>query len=192
MRSVSSLTLVGLFQEIIVALGLPLNVAAIILGCIFSMLFSDFRAHGPISIPTSHIPALTEFFHADTKTNVHPLLVSWYFISSLRRYLCSCTYIMSMLWSIAEAVSSDSYPILVKVITLNVTICIVLLHFSKFALFELCNWFFEHWGQGSNLSRTRSFFTHAKSDAVWTWVEHVMENIRWLCFIHMYRIQYKR
>ena len=32
--------------------------------------------------------------------------------------------------------------------------------------FELCSWFFEHWGQGSNLSRTRPFFTRAKSDAV--------------------------
>ena len=29
-----------------------------------------------------------------------------------------------------------------------------------------CSWFFEHWGQGSNLSRTRPFFTRAKSDAV--------------------------
>ena len=33
-------------------------------------------------------------------------------------------------------------------------------------LTELCSWFFEHWGQGSNLSRTRPFFTRAKSDAV--------------------------
>ena len=36
----------------IVALGLPLKVAAIILGCIFSMLFSVFNALGPISNPT--------------------------------------------------------------------------------------------------------------------------------------------
>ena len=49
----------------IVALGLPLNVATIILGCIFSMLFSDFKARGIISIPTPPIAALTEFFHAD-------------------------------------------------------------------------------------------------------------------------------
>ena len=33
-------------------------------------------------------------------------------------------------------------------------------------LIELCSWFFEHWGQGSNLSRTRPFFTRAKSGAV--------------------------
>ena len=32
-------------------LGLRLNVATTILGCIFSMLFSDFRAGGLISIP---------------------------------------------------------------------------------------------------------------------------------------------
>ena len=46
-------------------------------------------------------------------------------------YLCSCMRIMSMSWSIAEAVSSGSWPILFKVLTLNVAICIVLLHFSN-------------------------------------------------------------
>ncbi len=50
----------------IVALGLPLKVAAIILGCIFSMLFSVFNALGPISNPTPPTAALTEFLHADT------------------------------------------------------------------------------------------------------------------------------
>ena len=39
---------------------------------------------------------------------------------------------MSLLWSIADAVSSGSCPILFKVLTLNVVICIVHLHFSKF------------------------------------------------------------
>ena len=82
MRSVSSLTLAGL-QQMIVGLGLPLNLATIILGCIFSMLFIDFKARGPISITTPPIVALTEFFHADAETNLHPLLVWWYFISSL-------------------------------------------------------------------------------------------------------------
>ena len=60
----------------IVALRLPLNVVIIILGCIFSMLFSDFRACGPISIPTPPMMALTEFFHADVVACVHPLPVS--------------------------------------------------------------------------------------------------------------------
>ena len=46
----------------IVALGLPLKVADIIIGCIFSMLFSVFNALGPISNPTPPTAALTEFF----------------------------------------------------------------------------------------------------------------------------------
>ena len=60
----------------IVALGLPLNVAVNILGSIRSMLLSDFNALGPIRIPTPPTVALTEFFHADTVASVHPLPVS--------------------------------------------------------------------------------------------------------------------
>ena len=62
MRTISSFTLVGLLQDMIVVLGLPLKVATIILGCIFSILFSDFWARDPISIPAPLIAALTEFF----------------------------------------------------------------------------------------------------------------------------------
>ena len=146
----------------IVALGFPLNVAAIILGCIFSTLSSIFNALGPISNPTPPTAALTEFFHADTVASDQPLPVSWYLISSEYVYLCSCMHIMSILCSSADAISSGSCPILFKVLTLNVAICSVCLHFSSFD----CSWFFEHWGQGSNLSRTRPFFTRSKSDAV--------------------------
>ena len=74
----------------IVALGFPLNVAAIILGCIFSTLLSVFNALGPISNPTPPTAALTEFFHADTVASDQPLPVSWYLISSECVYLCSC------------------------------------------------------------------------------------------------------
>ena len=84
-------------------------------------------------------------------------------------YLCSCMHIMSILCSTADAVSSGSWSILFKVITLNVAICIVCLHFSIFFFFfwfELCCWVFEHWSQGSNLRKTRLFFNCAKSDAV--------------------------
>ena len=56
-----------------VARGLPLKVATIILGSIFSMLFRDFRSLGPISIPMPPIVALREFFHTDAVTSVHPL-----------------------------------------------------------------------------------------------------------------------
>ena len=111
-----------------------LNVAAIILGCILSMLFSVFNAFGPRSIPTPPTDALIEFFHADTVTSIHPLPVSWYLISSVCVYRCSCMQIMSILCSTADAVSSDSWPILFRVLTLNVAICIVCLHFSSFCL----------------------------------------------------------
>ena len=104
-RSVSSLTLVGLLQEMIVALGLQLKVAAIILGCIFSMLFSVFNALGPISNPTPPTPALTEFFHADTVTSDHPLLVSWYLISSV------CMYVIYSLHNI-KAIKTVTFKIL--------------------------------------------------------------------------------
>ena len=114
-----------------VVLELPLNLATIILGCIISVCFS-----GPWTNKHTYTPiaASTEFFHADAKKNVHPLLVLSHFISLLWRYLCSCMHIMSMLGSIAEAVSSSSWPILFKVLTLNIAICIVLLHLSNFCL----------------------------------------------------------
>ena len=44
-----------------------------------------------------------------------------------------CMHIMSILCSPADAVSSGSCPILFKVLTLNVAICIVCLHFCSFS-----------------------------------------------------------
>ena len=118
----------------IVALGLPLNVTVIILGCILSMLLSVFIALDPISIPTPPTVALTEFFQADTVASIHPLPVWWYLIYSVCVYLCSWMQIMSILCSTADAISSGSWPILFRVLTLNVAICIVYLHFSSFCL----------------------------------------------------------
>ena len=40
------------------------------------MLFSDFRARGPIGIPTPPVVVLTAFFHADAVASVHPLPLS--------------------------------------------------------------------------------------------------------------------
>ena len=98
------------------------------------MLLSVFNALGPFSIPTPPTVALTEFFHADTVASVHPLPVSWYLISSVWVYQCSCMQIMSILCSTADAVSSGSWPILFRILSLNVAICIVCLHFSSFSL----------------------------------------------------------
>ena len=152
----------------IVVLGLPLNVATIILGCIFSMLLSDFWAHGPKSIPIPAMTTLIEFFHADTEMNFYLLQLPWYFISAaLWCYMCFCTHSTFMVCSTANAVNSCSWHILFKVLTLNVTICIVLLDLNNFLfVLEFCSWFFEHWGQSSNLSRTYPFFTQAKGHMV--------------------------
>ena len=152
------------------------------------MLLSVFNALGPISNATPPTAALTEFFHAHTVTSDQPLPVSWYLISSVCMYLCSCMHIMSILCSSADAISSDSCPILFKVLTLNVAICSVCLHFSSFDCFALCSWFFEHRGQGSNLSRTRPFFYLSEERCgLWMWFECGS----WLsfngCFILFYR-----
>ena len=78
----------------IVALELPLKVATIILSCIFSLLFSDFRARGPISIYRPPIVALIEFFHADVVASVHSLSVSSCVLVCI---LCLCYDLSPML-----------------------------------------------------------------------------------------------
>ena len=138
---------------------------------------------GPISIPTLPIVALTEFYHADAETNVYPLSVSWYLISSLWMYLCSCMHIMSILWSIREAVSSGSCPILFKVLTLNVAICIVLLHFSHFCFSLSSVADFSNAGARAPTSTEHAPFLPARramqfGQVVW---ECVLVIFRWLC-----------
>ena len=147
------------------------------------MLLSDFGAFGPISIPTPPIAALTGFFHVDTETNVHLLPVSWYLIFSLWMYLCSYMHIMSMLWSIT-AVRSGSWPILFKVLTLNVTICIALLHFSNFCFSLSCVTDFSNTEARAPTSAGPGPFLTARramrlGQVVWVWVRVIF---RKLCF----------
>ena len=157
----------------IVAPVLPLNVAAIILGCILSMLLSVFffNSLGPISIPNPPIVALTEFFQADT------VAVLWYLISSVWVYLCSC---MQILCSMADAVSSGSWPILFRVLTLNIAICIVCLHFSSFCLSSVPD--FSNSEARAPTSAGRTPFLPVRRVmpfmyVVWAWV---MVIFRWL------------
>ena len=163
----------------IVAVRLSLKVAPIILGFIFFMLFSDFRARSPINIPT---PPLTEFFHAYAVASFHPLQISWYLISSLWVYLCSYMHIMSTSWSITDVISSDICPILFKVLTLNVAICIVRLHFSTFC-FSLSSVadFSNTEGKSSNSRGRASFLTARRAmrfgQVVWVCV---MVIFRWI------------
>ena len=114
---------------------LPLNGATIILGCIFSTLFSDFRARGPISIFTPPIAVLIEFFHADAEISIS----QYRGILRLLYYDGICVFLYAyyvyVMISTADAVSSDSWPILFKVLTLNLVICIEVIFF----LYEFCN-----------------------------------------------------
>ena len=146
------------------------------------MLFSVFNALGPRSIPTPPTDALTEFFHADTVTSIHPLPVSWYLISSVCVYRCSCMQIISILCSTADAVSSDSWPILFRVLALNVAICIVCLHFSSFCLSLSSVADFSNTEARAPTSAGRAPFLPARRamrfvDLVWV---RVMVIFRWL------------
>ena len=67
----------------------------------------------------------------------------------------------------ADAVSSGNCPILFKVLTLNLAICIISLHFSNFCLSSVAD-FSNTEARAPASSRTRPFFTRMKSDAVWT------------------------
>ena len=163
-RSVSSLVLMELYQETIIVLGLLLNVAHIILGWILSMLLTDLKARGLRNIPTPPKTVLTDFFHADADTNVHPLPVSSYLSSNSRwSYLYSFTHMMSILCSAADAVSSVRRYIVFKIQTFNVAMLTAFT--SKQVSFGLCI-FFEHWSQSSNLSRMHSLFTRVKVDVI--------------------------
>ena len=83
-------------------------------------------------------------------------------------YLLEALY-HRQLWSIAEAVSSSSRPILFPVLKLNVAICIVLLHFSNFCFnLSYVDGFWDNWGRALNPAGCVPFFTRTKSNAVWT------------------------
>ena len=117
-----------------------IKVPTIILDCIFSMLFSEYRACGPISIPTPPIVALKEFFpwrHWDKRPSIASIVIFNIFAMNI-----SGTHIMPMIIYVAGAVSLGSWLILFKVSTLNVTICIMRLHFTNFFSLSSVAYFF--------------------------------------------------
>ena len=88
----------------------------------------------------------------------------------------------------ADAVISGSCPILFKVLTLNVAICIVCLHFSKFCLSSVAD--FSNTEARAPITVVRApFFTRVKSDAVWTCGLSVGHDyLSMVVFILIYRI----
>ena len=105
----------------IVVPGMPLNVATIILGCIFSVLLSDFKTRRRRSIPTLSMTVLT----------VSPCRC-WDKHSSIASIVVFSFYFT--FWSYLFSVSSTCWPILSKVLILKVVICIVLLHLRNLSL----------------------------------------------------------
>ena len=75
-------------------------------------------------------------------------------------------HIMSILCSTADAISSGSCPILFKVLTLNIAICIVCLHFSSFCCLSYVADFSNTETRAPTSAGRAPFFTRAKSDAV--------------------------
>ena len=103
-------------------------------------------------------------------------------------------HIMSMSWSIAEVVSSGSWPILFKVLTLKVDSCIVLLHLSNFCFSLRSVADFSNTGARAPTSAGRAPFLLARREmrfehVVWVWV---MVIFRCLCFILIHRHRFKR
>ena len=68
----------------------------------------------------------------------------------------------------ADVVSPGSCPILFKVLTLNVAICIVCLHFSNFCCLSSVTDFSNTEARAPTSAGRALFFTRAKSDAFWT------------------------
>ena len=88
--------------------------------------------------------------------------------------------IMSILCSTADAVSSGSWPILFRVLTLNVAIYIVCLYFSSFCLSSVAD--FSNTEARAPISAGRAPFLPARRAmrfmyVVWVWV---MVIFRWL------------
>ena len=68
---------------------------------------------------------------------------------------------------VSDAVSSGSWPILFKVLTLNVAICIVCLHFSSFCCLSSVADFSNTEARAPTSAGCASFFSSTKSDAVY-------------------------
>ena len=87
----------------------------------------------------------------------------------------------------ADAVSSGSCPILFKVLTLNVAICVVCLHFSNFCLNSAAD-FSNTEVRAPTPAGRAPFFTRARSNAVWTCGLSVCHgNLSVAVFILIYR-----
>ena len=113
-------------------------------------------------------------------------------INSLRQYVSSIYMYISAWTCIWECnTSSDIWFILFNVLTLNVAICIVLLHLSNFCLCLSSAADFSNNEARAPTSAERAFFffTRAKSDAVWTY-DFSHGNLSMAVFSYLINIRY--
>ena len=97
-------------QEMIIVLGLLLNIATIILSYLFSMLLSDFRVQGLRSIPTCPVMALTEFFYADKCPFFATIMVFHFYFAMMASVFLYAYYISTLLcWWLAQLAGAVQY-----------------------------------------------------------------------------------
>ena len=106
-----------------------------------------------------------------------PMLIQW--LASIHcqycdiwyaRCACICVLICILCLSYIvrfSAISSGSWPILLKVQTLNVAVCIVCLHFSSFCCLSSVADFSNTEARAPTSAEHSLFFIHAESDKVY-------------------------
>ena len=130
---------------------------------------SDFRPRGPIStatFPSTQMPIQMSIF----------CLYCGILYLRYEGNPCSCTHTISILSSITDAISSGSWLILFKILTLNVAICIMHLNLSNFGFCSVADFLITGRTHPALPARKVMQFDHV----VWVWVLVIF---RWLCFI---------
>ena len=168
----------------IIALGLLLKVATIILDCILSLIFGNFRACGSIRVPTPPIVALTEFFPCIYRDKCQPIagiVISNIFSMNVSVFLYAY-YVYVMIY--CRSCQLGSWPILFTVLTLNFGISIVRLHFSNFCFSLSSGRILPNTGARAPTLVGRAPFLSARKAMLYGQViiVRVMVIFRWLCF----------
>ena len=164
----------------IVALGLPLNVAVIILGWILSMLLSVFYRFRSYKHPYPSYCGIDRVFpswYSGQRPSIAYLVIFDIFGVRVSVFLYA-NYVYLMFYGWCD--KFGSWPILFRVLTLNVAICIVCLHFSSFCLSSVAD--FSNTEARAPTSAGRTPFLPARRAmrfmyVVWVWV---MVIFRWL------------
>ena len=134
------------------------EVATSICDFIFSILFRDLIACRLDNIPTPPIVILPVFPEVDVDMNVHPYPSSWYFRWISCQYSrWSCTFILSIWYVTAIAISYDICLMDWKLRTMNVDTFMVISNLSSCLLFHSV----------TNLSKSGARIATPARDLIW-------------------------